>query len=205
MMRVLPIAEISASEYNPRIDLTPDMKEYQEIKSSLELYGYVEPIVVNDVNMRCVGGHQRLAVMRDLGVKTAMCSVVHIEDEQREMELCLALNKIKGRWDEDKLDAVIASLDEDEYPISYDPVADLEKTIETMDDGLPDTTGADSDDVIDDVEEPTVGNVPIKIGSYSFVITMQEYDDMIASIRDEGFFSTDEIVAEIQRRLTARD
>lgn len=77
--------------------------EYKALRRSIELNGMVEPPVVNLHNMRCIGGNQRLVVLRDLGWKEVLCSVIDQPDESKEMKLCLALNRIEGRWDTDRL------------------------------------------------------------------------------------------------------
>ncbi|MDP1662816.1 MAG: DNA methyltransferase, partial [Phycisphaerales bacterium] len=56
-----------------------------------------------------VGGHQRLAVMVELGHTSAEVVVVHLTPA-REKALNLALNKIQGGWDEPKLAALLAEL-----------------------------------------------------------------------------------------------
>ena len=99
----LEITQIHASEYNPRITLTKDSKEYQHLKNSIETYGPVEPIVVNAETHACIGGHQRLNVLRDLGYTEVDCVMVEISDRAKEKALCVALNRIKGEWDMTKL------------------------------------------------------------------------------------------------------
>lgn len=71
------IKTLKASDYNPRVDLKPGMKEYEKLKNSIETFGYVEPIIVNDRTGRVVGGHQRLSVLRDLGYTEV--EVVHVD------------------------------------------------------------------------------------------------------------------------------
>lgn len=91
--------------YNPRKDLKPGDAEYEKIKRSIQEFGYVDPIIVNERNNVVVGGHQRLKVLRDLGVKTVEASCVDLDDA-REKALNIALNKIAGEWD----DAALALL-----------------------------------------------------------------------------------------------
>lgn len=45
----LKVDQILEAEYNPRKKLKPTDKEYQEIKRSIEEFGYVQPLIVNDV------------------------------------------------------------------------------------------------------------------------------------------------------------
>jgi len=55
----------------------------------------VEPIVWNKRTGNIVGGHQRLKVLLDMGMREVDCVVVDL-DEAKEKALNLALNKIQG-------------------------------------------------------------------------------------------------------------
>ena len=41
------INELNPAAYNPRKDLNPEDKEYQNIKRSIETFGYIDPIIFN--------------------------------------------------------------------------------------------------------------------------------------------------------------
>ena len=112
----IDIGSISPSPYNPRVTLEKGSREYQDIEASLEAYGLIEPIVVNDVNMHIIGGHQRWQVLKDRGETEIACAMVHIEDPEREKALCLALNKISGDWDMDKLKDLLRDDDVFSFP-----------------------------------------------------------------------------------------
>lgn len=47
-IRIVPIDQINAAAYNPRVDLQPGDPEYEKLKHSIEEFGYVEPIVWNE-------------------------------------------------------------------------------------------------------------------------------------------------------------
>ena len=101
---------LRAADYNPRVSLSEDMKEYQKLKKSIETFGLVEPLIVNDRTGVLVGGHQRLTVLKDLGIENV--EVVHVDlDEAHEKALNVALNKIEGKWDADKLEDLLRDLD----------------------------------------------------------------------------------------------
>lgn len=106
------LKDIEPAEYNPRVDLNEYDDEYQKIKNSIEQFGYVDPIIWNKRTNTIVGGHQRYTVLRDLGYETADVSVVDM-DEQNEMALNIALNKVEGEWDRAKLKQVLDELEED--------------------------------------------------------------------------------------------
>ncbi|WP_433581275.1 hypothetical protein [Paenibacillus amylolyticus] len=47
-IRIVPIDQINATAYNPRVDLQPGDPEYEKLKRSIEEFGYVEPVVWNE-------------------------------------------------------------------------------------------------------------------------------------------------------------
>lgn len=108
-IRKLEIKSLQAAEYNPRRDLQQGDREYADIKQSIEAFGFVQPIVVNGRFGRVVGGHQRLKVLEELGYAQVDCVVVDL-DEAAEKALNLALNKISGAWDTDKLEVLLREL-----------------------------------------------------------------------------------------------
>lgn len=110
MVKLIDINRIDAAPYNPRVQLMPGMPDYEKLKSSIEQFGCVEPLVWNKVTCNLVGGHQRLTVMRDLGYKEVPCMVVEL-DEEDEKVLNVALNKIKGEWDYEKLEELLSELE----------------------------------------------------------------------------------------------
>lgn len=108
----MKLDDITPANYNPRIELNENDPEYDKIKNSIEQFGYVDPIIYNKRTNTIVGGHQRYTVLRDLGYEEVDVSVVDM-DEQDEMALNVALNKVEGEWDKDKLKDVIEQLEED--------------------------------------------------------------------------------------------
>jgi DNA modification methylase len=111
------VTELIPADYNPRKDLKPDDAEYKKLKRSLEQFGYVEPVIWNKTTGRVVGGHQRLKVLIDMGITEVDCVVVEL-DETKEKALNIALNKISGEWDKDKLMLVIADLQGEDFDVS---------------------------------------------------------------------------------------
>jgi len=77
----------------------------------------VEPIVWNKRTGNIVGGHQRYKVLLDMGMREVDCVVVDL-DETKEKALNLALNKIQGDWDENKLAELMAELDASAFDVS---------------------------------------------------------------------------------------
>ena len=111
------ISKLNPAEYNPRKNLQPGDAEYEKLKRSMEQFGYVEPVVWNKTTGRVIGGHQRLKVLVDLGLKEVDCVVVEMDEEQ-EKALNIALNKINGEWDTDKLAMLISDLQGSDFDVS---------------------------------------------------------------------------------------
>lgn len=106
------IADMNRAAYNPRVDLQPEDEEYQAIERSLKRHGLVQPIVWNRRTNTVVSGHQRLTVLEAQGETEVTVSVVYLDDIQ-EKELNVALNKITGEWDDDKLSVILNELGEE--------------------------------------------------------------------------------------------
>ncbi len=113
----IPYEKLNPSAYNPRKDLQPGDPEFEKLLRSVEEFGYVEPIVWNSRTGNIVGGHQRFKVLRQLNYTEIDCVVVDM-DEAREKALNIALNKISGEWDEEKLAMVFRDIEQ--FGISLD-------------------------------------------------------------------------------------
>ena len=126
------ISDLKPAKYNPRKRLTPDDDEYKKLKKSIETFGYVDPIIIN-ADGTVIGGHQRLYVLRDLGYQYVDVAVVNLTKTE-EKSLNLALNKIAGHWDDEKLAQVFAELNIDGCDLSatgfnQDEISDILKDI----------------------------------------------------------------------------
>lgn len=147
-------ADLLPADYNPRKDLKPGDAEYEKLKRSIEQFGYVEPVIWNQTTGHVVGGHQRLKVLMDMGMTEVDCVVVAM-DEEKEKALNIALNKISGDWDKDKLALLIADLQGADFDVSltgFEPaeIDDLFK--DTLKDGIKD----DDFDVGAELAQPTM-------------------------------------------------
>ena len=146
--------DLLPAEYNPRKDLKPGDAEYEKLKRSITEFGYVEPVIWNKVTGRVVGGHQRLKVLMDMGITEVECVVVELSEE-KEKALNIALNKISGEWDKDKLALLITDLQGTDFDVSltgFEPaeIDDLFK--DSVKDGLKD----DDFDVEAELKKPTI-------------------------------------------------
>ena len=148
------IAELLPAEYNPRKDLKPGDPEYDKLKRSIEQFGYVEPVIWNKVTGRVVGGHQRLKVLIGMGINEVECVIVELP-EDKEKALNIALNKISGDWDKDKLTLLISDLQGADFDVSltgFDP-AEIDVLFkDSIKDGIHD----DDFDVDAELKEPPI-------------------------------------------------
>ena len=119
-IRRLAVSKLNPAPYNPRRDLKPGDPEYERLVRSVQEFGLVEPLVWNRRTGTLVGGHQRLKVLIAQGATHADVSVVDLPIE-REKALNVALNKISGAWDQDKLAELLEEL-------THVPDFDLELT-----------------------------------------------------------------------------
>ena len=142
------------ADYNPRKDLKPGDAEYEKLKRSIEQFGYVEPVIWNRTTGRVVGGHQRLKVLIDMGINEADCVVVEM-DETKEKALNVALNKISGEWDKDKLALLISDLQAEDFDVSLTGF-DAAEIDDLFKDTIQDKIKDDDFDVDAELQNPTI-------------------------------------------------
>lgn len=183
--------------YNPRKDLTPDDREYQKIKRSIEEFGYVEPIIYNVTTGSIVGGHQRIKVLKELGY--TVVDVVEIEEtEEREKALNIALNKIDGEWDMAALKDLLQDLDTGEIDMDLTGFEEWEMeqlmTQFHVEDDLFEEEELDDEDV-------ERANTLVVVGEYRIKVDRPIYDDWINKLRMDVGFDKESIEREIMDRL----
>ena len=147
------LTDLIPADYNPRKDLKPGDDEYEKLKRSIEQFGMVQPVIWNKTTGRVVGGHQRLKVLIDMGHTETECVIVEM-DEAQEKALNIALNKISGDWDKDKLALLISDLQGEDFDVTltgFDPreIDDIFKA--TLQEGVKE----DDFDVEAELQKPT--------------------------------------------------
>lgn len=140
------ITTLKPSPYNPRHISKHD---FQALKRSLEEFGLVEPVVVNK-NMQIIGGHMRAEAAKSLGMEDVPIVQLDIS-KKKEKALNLALNRIHGEWDEQKLAEILYELKDNVDEIEL--TGFTEKEINLSLDSVMDT-GEDDFDV--EAEKPEV-------------------------------------------------
>ena len=153
----IKIEKLNPAEYNPRKDLKPGDPEYEKLKNSILTFGYVEPVLWNKRTGNIIGGHQRYKVLVELGEKEIDCVVVDM-DSENEKALNIALNKVSGDWDKDKLMLLIEDLQGVDFDVSltgFDP-AELDDLFK---DSLKDNIKEDDFDVEEELKKPAISKL----------------------------------------------
>lgn len=110
---VMKLADIIPAGYNPRIRLKQGDEEYEALKNSLERFGVATPLIVNRTTGNLVSGHQRLNVLKEMGVTETEVVLIDV-DADKEKLLNVALNKIDGEWDYGKLEELFAEFSDED-------------------------------------------------------------------------------------------
>ena len=110
MMKIetVKINDLISPDYNPR-HITPDALE--SLKTSLKEFGYIDYIIVNEVNNHVIGGNQRLEALKQLGYTELEVILIHEPDINREKAINIRLNNNSGDWDIGKLDNIFQDLE----------------------------------------------------------------------------------------------
>ena len=98
-IEIKKLIELKPAPYNPR---QSNAEQEKQLKSSLEKFGVVEPIIFNKQTGYIVGGHFRIRELKKLGYKEIECVIVDL-NEADEKELNIRLNANTGSWDWDEL------------------------------------------------------------------------------------------------------
>ena len=145
--------ELKYADYNPRKALKSGDPEYEKIKRSIHEFGYVDPIIVNQ-DLTIIGGHQRATVLKDLGYQEVDVIIVDV-DKVKEKALNIALNKISGEWQMDKLKDLLLDL-ENQIDIGITGFEDEEirELMAKMDTSVATDDDFDVDAALEAIEEP---------------------------------------------------
>lgn len=169
----MPIDKLIPMERNPR---KMDEHDFEELKTSIQKYGLVEPLVFNKRSGHVVGGHQRLTALKSLGHTEVEVVVVDLSEEQ-ELDLNLRLNRTSGSFDDDMLASIIS---------------DLQKADESLSGGF---KGYEINDYIHSISDDGIKDVMGKEKSR---------DELVEELREQGF-SEDEANAMADVKIFGED
>jgi hypothetical protein len=200
--KLMDIDKLIPAEYNPRVDLQRGDEEYEKLKAVISQFGFVQPIVYNERTNVVVGGHQRLKVAKDLGYSQVPTVMVDLDDKDERI-LNLALNKVGGMFDEEKLGNLLAELqgmDTDLDLTGFNSLEIEELTLAFGDssgefniddysssngndeydpfdeDGLPENVGLETQS---GDGESRISNHKIIFGKYKAIMTEEEFDKLV--------------------------
>jgi ParB-like chromosome segregation protein Spo0J len=118
---------LKEAEYNPRV---MNEQEIERLKNSIKKFGIVEPLVVNK-DYTIIGGHQRLKALKELEYKEVPCFVLDLSKEDEKI-LNIALNKITGSWNDEKLIKLIKEISENDEKLKLTGFSEDEARILKM-------------------------------------------------------------------------
>lgn len=135
-----------AAPYNPR-KISPH--DLNSLRRSMQTFGVVEPIIVNKRTGHIVGGHQRVKAAQAAAIETL--PVVHVDlSEGQERALNIALNRVRGDFDQEMLAEVVADILSAGEDVTLTGLTDEE--LEALVDAQGEGGAGDADP--DDVPEP---------------------------------------------------
>ena len=118
---------LNEAEYNPRV---MNEQEIERLKNSIRKFGIVEPLVVNK-DYTIIGGHSRLKALKELEYKEVPCFVLDLSKEDEKI-LNIALNKITGSWNDEKLIKLIKEISENDEKLKLTGFSEDEARILKM-------------------------------------------------------------------------
>jgi ParB-like chromosome segregation protein Spo0J len=116
---MVPLGRLNPDPMNPR---EMPASELDKLMRSIAEFGFVDPVIARREDGLIIGGHQRATALRKLlgaqgltpiQIENYEIPVIYLDgvtDEKAKL-LNVALNKIHGEWDFDKLSTLFASLD----------------------------------------------------------------------------------------------
>lgn len=159
----ITIDSLVPADYNPRKISDTD---YKNLKNSIDEFGIVAPIIINLEDNTIISGHQRFDVLfyennidelyllklGDIGwVFTE--TELKLKDKNHEKTLNLALNRIHGEFDPDKLNEVLIELEE----LHLDHLTGFDLELDNIDydfiSRLDDEDGYEEENYDDELEE----------------------------------------------------
>jgi hypothetical protein len=167
----MKLKDLKTANYNPRKNLQPSDREFQQIKKSIEEFGYIQPIIVNNRTNTIVGGHQRAKVLDILGYKEVDCILADF-NEQQEKAANIALNSAQGDWDFDKLKELLQTII-DFNMNDFGNFEELEEELINIEDNY-----------LKEKESETTNNHILKIDKYEIPLNDEEHEELITKIKD---------------------
>src|SRR3989338_9078994 len=131
----VPVGTLKESEFNSR---KWSKDQLAALRESITRFGLCDPLIANSAPGRehvLLGGHMRLEVAKEIGLKEVPVVYIKLEDIEKERELCVRLNKNIGSFDLDLLkvfsEEMLADIGFDSAEL--DSIFDIDPTPEKFD------------------------------------------------------------------------
>jgi len=126
ILEKIKLADLKVNTRNPR-----RISEFQfdNLKNSIDEFGFIDPIIINSKTKMIIGGHQRYKVLTEKNIEEGYIlnlgdiswvftdDDLEVVDDNYEKAMNISLNKISGEWDNNKLKHLNIDLSEllDDY------------------------------------------------------------------------------------------
>jgi len=189
MIETIKITKLKGMKGNPR---TITNVEFNNLKNSIKEFGCVAPIIINKDNT-VISGHQRLLASIELGFTEIDCIRTDLNEEKAKI-LNIALNKISGDWDPDKLSKFVEG------------IGDLELTGFSEQELKDINIGYDYEDLSDELEELEVeeDESSVWVAKFKNQKELDKCEKVMNKIKSEnklGGFSSDDCNGLILKKL----
>ena len=116
VLQYVEAKKLKLARYNPR-QITEE--ELRRLTDSIETYGFIDPIIVNEVTKNVIGGHQRIKAALSLKIDLIPAIYINIE-KHKEMALNVALNNpnLQGKFDMPMLRDLLEEINTGEFDMS---------------------------------------------------------------------------------------
>jgi len=147
-LKKINIKLIKEAESNPRIIKE---KSFNDLKTSIKEFGYIQPIIWNKRSSRIISGHQRFKILKEEGQKEI--EVIEVDlDEKKEKAALIALNRISGEWNYELLGPLLSELNDGKMlDLTGFEVSDLD-----LMEKLTDTGGVIEEGILDPMKDGQV-------------------------------------------------
>jgi hypothetical protein len=104
----IKISDLNLAEYNPRV-MTE--KAQVALRASLNAFGLITPIIINQRSKRIIGGHQRVQQMIVMGETEAEVDIVDLnEEDEKALNLILNSERARGEMLSEPLQLILEEL-----------------------------------------------------------------------------------------------
>lgn len=189
----MDLKDMISPPWNPR-EITPE--DMEKLERSLNEFGYIDPIIVNRHNRHIVGGNQRYQALKRLGYTEVDVVFVDIKDINKEKALNVALNKISGEWENNKLQEVLTDIQLSGLDVTLTGFDDIE--LEELDLDLDGDSGEIKEDAFippdeEEIETDIIQGDIFQLGSHRLMCgdstSTEDVETLMADMRADMVFT----------------